>query len=214
MELQETRRHIVDILKERGECTVEDLVDDLKERLHRQITTVTIRHHLDKLQAEGLIEPPQVRRRDTPGRPQYVYTLSSLGMNYFPNNYAGLAEGLLSEMKRHLPTQQINVILENVADTMASSASIPDAPLPQKLDHVVAYMNDKGYTAAWEQADGGFILTTTNCPYERVATSHAELCELDFRLVASMLGVVPRLMGRASQGHDCCQYFVPNHHKN
>lgn len=209
MELQETRRHIVEILKERGECTVDDLVADLKDRLQRAITTVTIRHHLDKLQAEGLIEPPQVRRRDTPGRPQYVYVLSSRGKDYFPNNYAGLAEELLTEIKRHLPRQQVNVIIENVADHMASSAEIPDAPLQQKLDHVVAYMNQKGYTAAWEQTDGGFILTTVNCPYERVASSHAEVCELDFRLVASMLGIVPRLMGRASQGHECCQYFVP-----
>ncbi|MBZ0309271.1 MAG: ArsR family transcriptional regulator [Anaerolineae bacterium] len=212
MELQETRRHIVEILKERGECTVDDLVNDLKDRLQRPITTVTIRHHLDKLQAEGLIEPPQVRRRETPGRPQYVYTLSSRGKDYFPNNYAGLAEELLTQLKHHLPRQQINVIIENVADRMASSAQIPDAPMPQKLDRVVAYMNQKGYTAAWEQTDGGFILTTINCPYERVASSHAEVCEIDFRLVASMLGILPRLMGRASQGHECCQYFVPQLH--
>ncbi len=214
MELQRTRRHLVEILKERGECTVEDLVEELTARLHRKITTVTIRHHLEKLQVEGLIEPPQVRRRDTPGRPQHVYALSQRGLEYFPNNYVGLAEGLLAEIKRQLPRQQVNVILENVAESMAKSADIPDAPMPERLQHVVAYMNEKGYTATWEQTDTGFLLTTANCPYEQVVGSHAELCDLDFRLVSSMLGVVPRLMGRASQGAECCQYFVPHYHAN
>lgn len=214
MELQKTRRHIVEILKERGECTVEDIVDELTARLRRKITTVTIRHHLDKLQGEGLIEPPHIRRRDTPGRPQYIYVLSKRGRDYFPNNYVGLAEGLLSELKRQLPRQQVNVILENVADSMADSANIPDVPMDEKLNHVIEYMNDKGYTASWEQKDNGYVLTTSNCPFEQIAGSHVELCDLDFRLVASLLGVVPRLMGRVSQGDECCQYFVPVHHKN
>ncbi|NTU63973.1 MAG: ArsR family transcriptional regulator, partial [Chloroflexi bacterium] len=63
--MQATRQRILEILKERGAATVEELGSDL------DLTPVTIRHHLDILRNEGLIQAPKVKRRDAPGRPQH-----------------------------------------------------------------------------------------------------------------------------------------------
>ena len=210
MELQETRRHILEILKEQGECTVDGIVEALSARLNRAITTVTVRHHLERLRAEDLVKPPQIRRRNTPGRPQYVYVLSPRALEYFPSNYAGLAGGLLEQLKRSLPPNQVNVIMEGMADTMAVAARIPDAPMPVRLDYIVQYMTDQGYVASWEKTDEGYVLSTSNCPYERVAGSHEEICGFDLRLVSAMLGTVPRFINRLREGSEACQYLIPH----
>ena len=76
--MQATRQRILEILKERNTATVEELAYDLG------LTPVTIRHHLDILRSEGLVQAPQVKRRDTPGRPALLATtkkfLDDLGL--------------------------------------------------------------------------------------------------------------------------------------
>ena len=92
--MQQTRRHILDILKAQGEATVDEIVEALQTRRGKQITAVTVRHHLTRLQEENLITAPQMRHRSTPGRPQHVYSLTQKAVAQFPNNYQQLASGL------------------------------------------------------------------------------------------------------------------------
>ncbi|KAB2857287.1 MAG: ArsR family transcriptional regulator, partial [Anaerolineae bacterium] len=109
---QETRRHILDILKKNAEMTVDEIVALLHQSNEKKVTAATIRHHLDILQENGLVEAPEVRRRESPGRPQYVYRLTEKGQDFFPSNYAGLASSLLDQIKSRLTRPEINVILE------------------------------------------------------------------------------------------------------
>ena len=207
--MQETRQYILNILKERGEATVDDIVADLRKR-RGAITAVTVRHHLARLQEEDLITTPQLRHRNAPGRPQHVYTLTDAAKEYFPNNYRPLAAHLVEQLVTHLPPRQINVILEGVAERMAADADVGDLPLPERLDLVVDYLNQHGYTARWEHHPEGYLLQTTNCPYHHIANNNPALCEMDMRLVASLLGVVPRLQSRMSRGDSACAYVIPN----
>lgn len=206
--MQETRQHILDILKERGEATVDDIVDALQKR-RGTITAVTVRHHLARLQEDDLITTPQLRHRNAPGRPQHVYTLTEAAKAFFPNNYQPLATHLVEQITTQLPSQQVNVIFEGVADRMAAEAGIPDVPLPQRLELVVEYLNRHGYNARWEKHPDGYLLRTTNCPYHHVAQEGTVLCDMDMRLVASLLGIVPRLQSRMSQGDLACSYVIP-----
>ena len=207
--MQETRQYILDILKERGEATVDDIVDDLQKR-RGAITAVTVRHHLARLQEDDLITTPQLRHRNAPGRPQHVYTLTDAAKEYFPNNYKPLAAHLVEQLLTQLPPRQINVILEGVADRMAADANVGDLPLHTRLDLVVEYLNQHGYNARWEEHPEGYLLQTTNCPYHHIASEHPALCEMDMRLVASLLGVVPRMQSRMSRGDSLCSYIVPD----
>ena len=81
--MQDTRQKILDHLKTHGEATVEELREWLGG-----ITAVTVRHHLDVLRRDGLVDAPTVERRDTPGRPRYVYTLTEKASRYFPRTIA------------------------------------------------------------------------------------------------------------------------------
>ncbi len=207
--MQDTRQHILNILKERGQATVDEIVTDLRAR-RGDITSVTVRHHLARLQEEHLITTPEILHRNVPGRPQHIYTLTERAKEIFPNNYQPLTVRLLEQLSSRLPPKEVNVILEGVAQCMAVDAHITTGTLPERLDMVVSYLNDHGYDAQWEShPDGFFVLRTTNCPYHHVAESSKALCDMDMHLVASLLGVVPRLMERISSGDKSCAYMIP-----
>ncbi len=210
--IQETRQHILEILKANDQSTVDEIVVALHQRTEKQVTAATVRHHLDVLRMNGLVEAPTVRRRDTPGRPQYVYRLTDKALDLFPANYAGLAHVLLDQIKGKLPGREVNVILEGAARQLAANTVIPNVPMAERLNYVVDFLDTQGYTADWEHAngDGGFILRTSNCPYEKLSSVHDEVCVLDMHLLSHLLGVVPRRLGRIAEGAASCEYFVPD----
>ncbi len=208
--MQETRRIILDILRRRRQATVDDIVEELQQR-RGSITPVTVRHHLKLLQEDDLITAPELRRRSTPGRPQYVYALTDKARDQFPNNYQRLAEGLLEQLQKQLPAEGVNVILEGVADQMAEDAFIPEGNIAERLDVVVEYLTDRGYEAHWEENVQGYILHTSNCPYHHISEDNPALCEMDMRLVSSLLSVVPRRITHVIDGDDTCSYLIPAH---
>jgi predicted ArsR family transcriptional regulator len=208
--MQQTRRHILDILKEYGEATVDDIVTELQKRRGKEITAVTVRHHLTRLQTDNLITSPQMRHRNTPGRPQHIYTLTEKAFGQTPTNYQYLADHLLQTLREQMPADGVNVILEGVARRMADDADIPALPLPQRLNFVVDYLNRQGYHAHWEQVATGYILHTSNCPYHAVAETDQTLCEMDLRLVSTLLGVVPRRLSHIMSGDAACTYSIPD----
>jgi predicted ArsR family transcriptional regulator len=207
--MQDTRRHILEILKSSAEATVDEIVEGLRERRNDYITPVTVRHHLKILQDEGLIDSGKMRHRAAPGRPQHVYVLTERGVAYFPGNYQRLVETLLRQLECQLPADGVNVILEGVAANMAENAAIPQASIEERLKAVIEYLNRSGYEARFEPTENGYVLATHNCPYHHLARESESLCQMDMRLIANLLGVVPRLMSRISQGDDSCSYFIP-----
>ncbi len=209
--IQETRQHILEILKANNAATVDEIVDLLHVRTDKRVTAATVRHHLDVLRLNGLVEAPAVRRRDTPGRPQYVYRLTEKAFDLFPSNYAELAHVLLDQLHAFLPNEQVNVIIEGAADQMAASVSIPDVPMPNRLEYVIEFLNVQGYQASWRETEDrlGWILSTTNCPFEKLAGIHEDVCYLDMRLMARLLGVVPRRLDRIAEGGQSCDYYIP-----
>ncbi len=211
--MQQTRKHILEILKEHKEATIDEIVTALTDRIGK-ITAVTVRHHLEILRGDGLVAAPAVRRRSAPGRPQYVYSLTERAADFFPNNYQGLAAGLIEQLKTQLPSAQVNGILEGVADHMAENALIPDAPLNVRLDHVVSYLNKNGYAAQWHSnGSGEHVLEVTNCPYEQVSCDNPELCRMDRKLIEGLISVpVHRTTCQLDDDHEACTYVIQIDH--
>jgi predicted ArsR family transcriptional regulator len=73
----------------------------------------------------------------------------------------------------------------------------------------VDYLTDKGYEAHWEQSGDGYILFTSNCPYHHISELNVALCEMDMRLISSLLNVVPRRITRVVDGDETCSYQIP-----
>src|SRR5574341_1619350 len=66
--MQATRRAVLIALRNRGWATVSELADEVG------IKSISVRHHLNALQADGLVEMEE--RRQSVGRPLHIYMLS------------------------------------------------------------------------------------------------------------------------------------------
>lgn len=205
--MQATRQRILEILKEHGEATIDDLSESLG------LTSVTVRHHLDILRGEGLVEVPEVKRRSTPGRPQYVYTLTEAANDHFPKNYASFTNLMITEIKERLEPAELDRILRGMAQRMASDAPKPIAGelMEQRLNRLVNFLNQKGYIAKWEKAqeNNGYYLHTTNCPYHDISHNHTQICVMDMTLISELLGTVPERVSWMTAGEFDCTYHIP-----
>lgn len=202
--MQSTRLRILEILKEHGDATVAELARQL------DMAPVSVRHHLDVLQAEQLICAPHVRRRGTVGRPRQVYALTEAANAYFPRNHGMLAGRLLDELKGVLPAADLQALIERLADGLAAEARplAPDATLKQRVERAVEFLTEKGYLARYELVGDHYVLYTLNCPYQGIAEQHRELCGMDKRLLDRLIGGPSVAITRMAEGACNCAYRV------
>ena len=202
--MQVTREHILGILKEREQATVDELSQEL------DLTAVTVRHHLDILRGEGLVAAPIMHRRKSPGRPQYIYTLTQKASSFFPKRYDYLTSLILREMHSRLSPDEVNQMMKRIGEHIASQAVIPDeGNFEARLAVTVEFLNKLGYMAHWEHHnDGDYLLHIANCPYEQVALQDHQVCTVDLTLLTRLLGVSPRRISWAAQGDHHCIYAV------
>ncbi len=191
-------------MKEQGDVTVAELARKL------EMAPVSVRHHLDVLQGENLICSPRVRRRGTVGRPLQVYALTQAANAHFPRNHESLAMRMLDELKALLPADQVQGMLERMADSEARQAPLlpDDATLEQRVELTVEFLNQRGYLARYECNGDAFTLFTLNCPYSGVSEQHRELCAMDLHLITSLLGAPPVPVNRLADGGCRCAYRV------
>jgi predicted ArsR family transcriptional regulator len=205
--LQSTRERILNILKERGQATVDDLSQELG------LTAVTVRHHLDILRGEGLIASPHIRRRKTPGRPQYVYTLAGKAASFFPKRYGQLTNMILDELHSCLSPAEIDQLMRNIGTRIASQADLPEEKdgFETRLTSVTDFLNELGYMARWDRQDNGdYALHVANCPYEAVSHQDHQVCMIDMTLLTYLLGTSPERVSWSAQGdQDCCYLIHP-----
>ncbi len=169
--MQTVRRHIAEILKENGSATVAQLAEMLG------MAQVSVRHHLDILVGEDLVELIGVRRHTGAGRPSQVYALTPNAARLFPQRHEALANHMFAELKASLPSAELQAILQRVATKTAQLAppAGPDQPIEERLDEVAAFLTDQGYNARWEMQDGCFELHACNCPFSGVSDQNPEL---------------------------------------
>jgi predicted ArsR family transcriptional regulator len=202
--VQTVRNHIVEILKENGTATVAELAEQLG------MAQVSVRHHLDILVGEDLVESAGVRRRNGAGRPSQVYSLTPEASKLFPQRHQVLANEMVSAIKTLLPAEEVRGVFLRLADKTAQNAPAarPDQPLEDRLDQVVDFLSQKGYTARWEVTDGHFRLYTCNCPYSGVSDQHPEVCEMDQALIQRLVPEELRRESRIADGAPRCAYVL------
>ncbi|MBP8864481.1 MAG: ArsR family transcriptional regulator, partial [Anaerolineae bacterium] len=197
--MQDTRQQILEILKRKGEVTVQELSQELR------LTSVTIRHHLEILRSEGYITDPEVHRSSRPGRPRYAYRLTSTAADLFPTNYSGLANALLEALDTSLPGESREELLAAVGRQLAAGAGDLPTDREKRLDQVIAYIKQLGFVARWERdEEGAYHIFVCNCPYHYVAHSHPEICRIDEVMLSQLTGAqLIRTEERASEDAFC-----------
>jgi predicted ArsR family transcriptional regulator len=201
--MQKTRQVILNIIKEHGSITVSQLSKML------DLTPVTVRHHLGVLQREGLVRLPEIKRQKAPGRPRHLFSLSEEADDVFPKNYAEFADLTLREVRERSAAGEVEAIMKSIAQRMAADAPpVMGESLPMRLDRVVGFLNRKGYAARWEINDKGYVLSTANCPYQRLSEQHCEPCYMDLELIGELVGARPQRIAWSAAGDHECAYLI------
>jgi predicted ArsR family transcriptional regulator len=204
-EIQETRRRILRSLWDSGALGVDDLAGRLG------LSTMTVRHHIGVLLREGRIVALTEANRGRPGRPRQIFRLTPQGAETFPGNAAQLAGWLVAQIKSEEGSDRLECLLRHTAESLAAEFVVPPAATTaQRLDQIVAFLNNRGYQAGWEVEDqgaGSYVLWTGPCPYRWLVQQNPEMCDLDQTLLARLIGgFVERLTTHAPAGYHSCAY--------
>jgi predicted ArsR family transcriptional regulator len=197
-----TRETILHTIKSSQQANVEGLAEVA------EVSPVTVRHHLNALQADGLIESSSIRRKV--GRPYYVYSLSEKGHELFPKRYVRLTSRLLDELKTRLPEEVVQEVFESVVHSVVEEhkGEYEHLAFEDRLDYLVDLLADEGFLASWENGDDGYIVREYSCPYISVGRDHSEICTIDKELIVNVLQA-PIVQNRCMlEGDDCCQFSI------
>ena len=203
MRPRETRTSLLERVVELGGATVTQLSNEL------EISDATVRRHLDRLEAEGLLQVEALRRG--PGRPSYLYRATDSGVKTVRDHTSELAERLLSEMSR-LQIEQ-SALSEALADQVADAhrTEVPSGSLQRRVDAVVHALRPEGILDHWQQTEDNLQLVNNACPYLGAATTNSCVCDADRLAIEKLLGVEVEQTQRLAEGDDGCVYIIPLH---
>ena len=172
------------------------------------LTPISIRHHLNSLQGEGLIKI-EVERKSV-GRPRHLYTLTEDAQRYFPNKYHVLIGRLLDQLKVSLSPEQIEAIIDSMALNVAAQYGPlqESGTLEQRLERLVSVLGAEGFMAAVQRIDNHTVLAELNCPYVYVGQRHPEVCRIDHAIIRSILGVDVQQTACVLNGDHACTFSV------
>lgn len=197
-----TRDVILHTIKASPQVNVEELAKAV------DISPVTVRHHLNTLQADGLISFASVRRKV--GRPYYVYSLSEKGQELFPKRYVRLTTRLLDEMKAHLPPEVVGEVFSKVVEGVIEDhrGEFEHLDFEGRLNYLVELLAEEGFLASWEKTGDKYVITEYSCPYLSLGEDHAEICRIDSELIIGVLDVPVQQNSCMLAGGQCCEFVV------
>lgn len=199
---QSTRDVILHAIKSSHQAKVDELAEVAN------ISPVTVRHHLNTLQADGLIEASSVRRKV--GRPYYVYSLSEKGQELFPKRYVRLTSRLLDELKDDMSDDIVIKMFKNVVHGIIEEHAeiIESLSFEERLDYLIDLLKEEGFLARWEETKQGYRLVEYSCPYFSIGHKHTEICTFDRELILNVLRTPVEQHSCMLEGADCCEFTV------
>lgn len=200
-----TRDKVLKTLLTRQRCTVNDLAEAVG------INPISVRHHVNKLEASGLIRSEE--ERHGVGRPRLIYFLTQKGMEQFPSRYLQLTVRLLKQLKETMPEPMVGELFTQMADDLAadyaSDLELGELPIEERLNIVQDLLGSEGFTMEWEHKDDGYHIREVSCPYYHVGQSHPEVCAVDETLISNVLSVPIEKVKCILDGDSQCTYVVP-----
>lgn len=198
-----TRQRIVVQLKKSDDASVSDLSRELG------LTSVTIRHHLQELRREGVVDDPKPRRRKGPGRPEMAYRLLSEARVDLPRNYQELCTALVEQLSEKVSGEALTDLLAGAGQELSrSSGGRREETRRTRADRIEAFLEERGYFPRWDQGGDGPKLHLANCPYREIAEHVPEMCSFDKALLAGLTGTNVRLEASIAAGAAVCSFHL------
>jgi DeoR family transcriptional regulator, suf operon transcriptional repressor len=198
-----TRERVLKTLLTHERRTINELAESVG------INPISVRHHINKLEAEGLVTSEE--ERHGVGRPRRIYYLSEKGREQFPTRYIQLTVRLLEQLKETMPEPMVNKIFSEMARDMASEYTneLEGLSMEERLDLIKELLTNEGFTVEWQQEDDYYQIREINCPYFRVGMNHPEVCALDETLISTLLDIPAQKVKCMLEGDSYCTYLIP-----
>lgn len=197
-----TRERVLHTLLSQQRCTINELADAV------DINPISVRHHIARLEAEGLVSSEE--ERHGVGRPRRLYYLTEQGLEHFPSRYMKLTIRLLEQLKDSMPEPMVSQLFTQMAEDLAAEvkAEASGLDIEQRLDLVTSMLSDEGFTVEWEKHGSQYLIREISCPYYRVGQNHPEVCSMDQTLISSVLSVPAEKVKCVLNGDAHCTYIV------
>lgn len=196
--MQDTRLQILSILQTEQRASAETLAKKMG------FAIATIRHHMNILERDGLIQR-EVEHQSI-GRPRLLYSISPRGQESFPKRYDQLSSYLISALKDRSAPEAIKNLLSSIAHGIVeeNSPDIERKSLNQRTACLCQLLAKEGHVPRLSEDREHLSITLLTCPYLAVATRHTEICILDIELIHRILpGPVERKAWRPDGDHVC-----------
>ena len=201
-----TRQKVLQTLLKEHRCSIVELADAV------EINPISVRHHIAKLQAEGLVASDE--ERHGVGRPRQVFYLTELGLEEFPTRYLRLTIRLLEQLKRNLPPKMVDQLFSQMAadlvEEYAQVAKQQGMNIEQRLELVSDLLKDEGFDLEWEKKDNQYFIREISCPYLHVGQNHPEICVIDQTLISTVLDLPTEKVKCILDGDNQCTFVVPD----
>jgi predicted ArsR family transcriptional regulator len=183
-------------------------VNELAEAV--DINPISVRHHVNKLEAEGLIESEE--ERHGVGRPRLVYSLTDKGMEQFPKRYLNLTLRLLEHLKEQLSGRFVGELFQEIAEDMADEITqdfdLDQLALEEKMAILEDVLTAEGFTIKLTEDEQKYYLIEASCPYHHVGETHPEICVMDQQLISHITSVPARRIECILNGDQQCKYVI------
>lgn len=201
--VKSTRERVLQTLLTHQHCTINEIADAV------EINPISVRHHITKLQADGLVKSAE--ERHGVGRPRRVYFLTENGREHFPSRYLRLTLRILEQLKETVPQPMVNQLFMQIAEDLAAEHSPELAGLSteERLELVKKVLTNEGFTVDWERQGEYYQIRESNCPYFHVGQNHPEVCSVDQTLISTVLSVPAEKIQCMLYGDAHCTFIVP-----
>jgi DeoR family suf operon transcriptional repressor len=199
-----TRNRILETLLRRPKISTIELAEAVG------INPISVRHHLNKLQKELLVESDE--ENHGVGRPRLVYFLTESGLEKFPTRYLRLTTRILSQIKDKFSQPMVSELFKELATSMANEYSdkLIGLTVEERLNAMKVLLASEGFVVEWEKSGSQYLIHEITCPYLHVGQSHPEICNVDQTLISTMLSVPVKKIQCILNGADHCTYEVKN----
>ena len=194
-----TKRALLNHLKKRGDLSADELASSL------DMTVSGVRQQLSGMQRDGLVAFDEVR--SGPGRPRYVYRLTSAADGLYPRAYAEITNELLEyvedadpELLEAIFAKRRERRIERAQTRMANKA------FPQQVQELAKILDEDGYLADYTELDDGtWLVTEHNCAIFGVAMRYGQACSSEIEFIRAVLSnaQIERVSHMVAGEHHC-----------
>jgi predicted ArsR family transcriptional regulator len=200
-----TQRELLHALKRRGPSTTAQLAEGT------DLAMGTLREHIRSLEARRLVERVG-RRREGPGRPHVIYSLTDAGEALFPQ---GEAEVLVEMVEYLLGTGRVELVEEFFLNRAKAgydevAGRIEQLASGQRLQETKNILAEAGFMPELgeDEETGEPVICLCHCPLKSVVAVTQLPCNSENRLITALVGEALERFTYMPDGDENCSYRI------